>query len=147
MVDYDSARLGERSELLSHEIEKGAIRRFAEALGETNPVYFDEDAARQAGYRGVLAPPTFPVTLKRNPVPGLTMPGAGVIHGEQEFVYGEPICSGDLITVTAWLADVQVRQGRRGLMTLVTIAGEGWHRDGEMAFQARSVLIVTEGVK
>ncbi len=147
MVEYDPKRFGEKSEPRVHEIEKGAIRRFAEALGETNPVYFDEQEARRRGYRGLLAPPTFPVTLRRSPVPGLTMPRAGVIHGEQEFIYGEPICSGDVITVTAWLEDVRERRGSRGVMTLVTVASEGVHQNGAMAFQSRSTMIVTEGVK
>ncbi len=146
MVDYDPARLGERSEPYTHEIEKGAIRRFAEALGETDPVYFDEAAAHQKGYPGLLAPPTFPVTLRRGPIPGLTMPRAGVLHGEQSFVYGQPICSGEMITVRAWLDDVQVRSGSRGAMTLVTVGIEGINQAGAMAFQAQSVLIITEGV-
>lgn len=147
MVEYDPDRIGERSEPRVHEIEKGAIRRFAEALGETDPVYFDLEEAERQGYSGLLAPPTFPFTLRRNPIPGLRMPRAGVIHGEQEFTYGRPICSGDVISVVSWLEDVKVREGSRGPMTLVTAASEGSHQDGTMAFWARSVMIVMEGVE
>lgn len=145
-MDYDLARVGERSKGRLHEIEKGAIRRFAEALGETDPVYFDEEVARERGYHGLLAPPTFSVTLGRNPIPGLVMPKGGVLHGEQEFSYGVPFCSGDRITVEAWLEDVKVRSGRRGSMTILTVASEGVTASGDMAFQARSVFIVSEGV-
>ncbi len=146
VVSYDPHHLGERSVPQVHEVEKGAIRRFAEALGETDPVYFDENEAARRGYSGLLAPPTFAATLRPRPVPGLTLPQAGLIHGEQEYVYGKPICAGDTITVTAWLEDVRVRRGSRSLLTLVTVASEGVHPDGVMAFQARSVLIVPEGV-
>ncbi|NMP23308.1 FAS1-like dehydratase domain-containing protein [Sulfobacillus harzensis] len=147
MWDYDPGRIGERSAPALHEIEKGAIRRFAEALGETNPVYFDEKAAQRAGYRSLVVPPTFYGTLGRNPIPGLQMPRAGVIHGEQEFVYGKAASAGDRIQVTGWLADVRKVQGSRGAMTLLTIMAEGVHEDGAMAFQSRSVLIISEGVE
>lgn len=146
MFQIDRERMGERSIPLASDIEKGAIRRFAEALGETDAIYFDEQAARHAGYRSVLAPPTFAVTLPRNPVPGLILPEAGVIHGEQEFIYGAPICAGDVITVTAWLENAKVRKGRQGTMSIVTIGSEGVNQEGAMAFQARAVLIINEGV-
>lgn len=146
MFEVDKTRIGERSEPRVHEIEKGAIRRFAEALGETDPRYFDEEAARRAGFRSLLAPPTFAVTLRRNAPPGLTMPGAGTIHGEQRFRYGAPIVAGDEIAVTSWLEDVKVRDGSRGRMTLVTVASEGLNQDGAMVFSAQAVLIVTAGV-
>jgi acyl dehydratase len=146
MFEVNEARVGERSQPVVTEVEKGSIRRFAEALGETHPRYFDEDAARRAGYRSLVAPPTFAITLKRGPAPGLTMPGAGTIHGEQHFTYGAPIIAGDAIAVSSWLADVKVREGSRGRMTLVTVESEGINQHGEMAFQARATLIVTEKV-
>ena len=34
------------------------IREFAEAVGSTDPVHVDSAAARAAGYRDVIAPPT-----------------------------------------------------------------------------------------
>lgn len=142
MLQVDAERIGERADPLATEIEKGAIRQFALALGETDPVYFDEDTARQAGYRSLPAPPTFPAALPSNPVPGLKLPPAGLIHGEQEFVYGAPICAGDIIRVSAWLEDVKVR---RGTMNIVTIAREGINQENAMVFQARSVLIANEG--
>lgn len=33
------------------------IRRWCEAMGETNPIYTDEAAARAAGHEGIVAPP------------------------------------------------------------------------------------------
>jgi acyl dehydratase len=144
MLSVDPTRVGERSAPVSTEVEKGAIRRLAEALGETNPIYFEESAARQAGYRHVVAPPTFPMTLAPASVPGLRLPAAGVLHGEQRFVYGEPICAGDVIAVRAWLEDVKARKGQRGTMTVLGVASEGVNQWGQMVFQAHATLIVTE---
>jgi len=60
----DRNAIGRESKPALNEVEKGAIRRFAEALGETNPIYFEEAAARAAGYRSIVAPPTFPTSLR-----------------------------------------------------------------------------------
>lgn len=146
MFEFDQTRIGERSEHIVHEIEKGAIRRFARALGETNPIYFEEEAAREAGYRSLVAPPTFAVTLGRNPIPGLTLPRAGIIHGEQEFRYGRVMQAGDQIDVSGWLSELREVNGSRGSMTLLTLITEGFHADGALAFQSRSVFIIPKGV-
>lgn len=124
------------------EVERGAIRRFAEALGETDPACFDVEAARAAGYRDLLAPPTFPMTFGGAPVPGLQLPPAGNIHGEQEFAYRRPIVAGDRITVVRLLADDRERTGRSGRMRLVTVKSTGVDAAGQAVFTARQVIIV-----
>ncbi len=144
MFAVDETLVGRKSEPVVNEIEKGAVRRFMEALGDTDALGLDEEAARAAGYRSLRAPPTFAVTLRRNPPPGLVMPRAGTIHGEQHFTYGAPIVAGDRIAVSSWLEDVKVRNGSRGPMTLVTVATEGINQDGVSAFVGRAILIVTE---
>lgn len=39
-------------------VNQPMIRHWVEAMGDENPVYVDEDAARAAGFTGVVAPPT-----------------------------------------------------------------------------------------
>lgn len=146
MFSIDPSQIGQRSEPLATEIEKGAIRRFARALDDDNPIYWDVDAARALGYPNIVAPPTFAATLEKTPIPGLVLPSAGLIHGEQEFKYGNPILAGDVISVEAWLHDVKTRKGSRGIMNILEIRSEGRNQDGIMVFQARSVIIVSEGV-
>ena len=51
--------IGVESEPVTHEVEKGAIRKFAEALGDANPLFNDEEAARKTRYGGMIASPTF----------------------------------------------------------------------------------------
>lgn len=146
MFTVDRQLIGTTSAATTVEVEKGAIRRFAQALGDTNPLYWDEAAAQAAGFRSLVAPPTFPVTLGRNPIPGLTLPSAGMIHGEQEFQYGEPIVAGDVITITTTLADVKSRSGSRGHMTILTFKTEGVNQAAKPVFISRAVVIVTEAV-
>ncbi|PSR22893.1 MAG: MaoC family dehydratase [Sulfobacillus acidophilus] len=142
----DAERLGEHSPWRVHEVERGAIAKFARALQLDNPIHFSPERAHAAGYRDVVAPPTFVVTLLPWEIPGLTLPEAGVLHGEQEFEWAAPICAKDEIRVSGWIEGVKTRTGQQGQMTLITVASEGINQAGEIAFRARAVLVVTEEV-
>lgn len=77
------------------------IREFAEAVGSSDPVHLDRDAARAAGYPDVIAPPTFAVLIAQQCDQQLVAdPEAGidysrVVHGEQKFVHHRPLTAGD----------------------------------------------------
>lgn len=141
----DQDKVGQRSPVRTHTLERGAVVKFARALGSQDPIHLESVAAQAAGYRDVVAMPTFAVTLLPWDIPGLELPGAGVLHGEQEFEWGAPLVAGDQIRVTGWAENVKTRGGQQGTMTIITIASEGWNQDNELAFRARAVLIVTEG--
>jgi acyl dehydratase len=102
-----------------HEYEVGRekIREYAHAVGEDNPIYFDRDKAKEAGFRDVAAPPMFAVVYSAGAVgPAVLDPEVGIdfammVHGEQEFVWGEPVCAGDTITTEVSLKDVSERGG------------------------------------
>jgi acyl dehydratase len=88
------------------------IREYAQAIGAENPVHHDREAALAAGFRDIVAPPMFCVVYcGRALAPAILDPEVGInfttmVHGGQEFVWGEPVCSGDEITTTATLTDV-----------------------------------------
>jgi acyl dehydratase len=88
------------------------IREFANVVGAANPVHHDREAAVAAGFRDVVAPPMFCVVYSAPAIaPGIIDPEVGInfatmVHGGQEFIWGEPVCSGDEITTTASLTDV-----------------------------------------
>ena len=93
------------------------LREFADAIGETRPLYLDEAAARQAGYRSLPLPPTFLFGLcleAGEPFPwfaevGFDLPR--VLHAEQTFTYHRPACAGETLTVQARTTDVFERHG------------------------------------
>jgi acyl dehydratase len=101
-----------------YEVGKEKIREYAYAVGEDNPVYFDRAAAREAGFRDVPAPPMFAVVYSSGAVaPALFDPEVGInfammVHGGQEFVWGDPVCAGDQISTQATLKDVYERDGK-----------------------------------
>lgn len=123
--------IGRQSDEVLVEIERGAIRKFAEAVGDTT----------EACLRGELAPPTFPTTI-RIPIPGLTYDLARILHGGQEYRFQRPIRAGDRLRCRSRLADVYQRDGRLGRMTFLIIDLEGRAENGEPVFTSRSTVIV-----
>ena len=141
----DRNATGRESKAAVNDVEKGAIRRFAEALGETNPIYFEEAAARAAGYRSVVAPPTFPTTLRAGSDlrEGLLLsPGKHLLQAEQSFEYARPIVAGDRLTVRSKIADVSQRQTPSGLTDVVVIEDEGRDDAGDVVYRSRQLWVV-----
>ena len=129
-----------------NEVEKGALRRFAEAIGETNPIYFDEKAARAQGYRGIVAPIGFVMALRSSdglsqpPVPNRT-----VLLSEQQIELLQPICAGDRLLIASRVAEVSQRQGTTGPLEFVVVEDEGRNAEGQLVFRARRSLMVRAG--
>jgi acyl dehydratase len=143
----DKTLIGRESEPVLHEVEKGAIRRFAEALGDPSLLALEESAARAAGYAGLVAPPTFAVTLgwSERFRHSLDLGTRSVLHSEQGFEYARPIVAGDRLVVRSRVADVQERAGASGPMDVLVIEDEGRDEKGELVFKARSTLILRRG--
>jgi acyl dehydratase len=122
------------------EVEKGAVRRFAEAIGENNPLYLDEAYAQAHGYARVIAPPTFPTTF-RIPL-NLNIEASRFLHGEQEYTYMRPIVAGDVIRCVSTITDVYEKQGSLGAMTFLVSEIRGSNLHGEPVFTGRSLAII-----
>jgi acyl dehydratase len=154
-------------------LDATAIMLFASALGDANPIYFDEVAARGSALGGVIAPPTFGVASAHwNPrhvfrgvrqIPprasaasgesaaGAAQPeraGGGslarVLHGEQRFEYHEPLRPGMRLRVETRPGRSWEKEGRRG-GTLRFSESVSEYRDesGRLVLTATSVGIVT----
>jgi acyl dehydratase len=101
-----------------YEVGKEKIAEYARAVGEDNPVYFDREQARAAGFRDIPAPPMFAVVYAMGSVgPGLFDPDVGIkfsmmVHGGQEFAWGEPVCSGDTISTSTTVKDIFEKDGK-----------------------------------
>ncbi len=101
-----------------YEIGREKIREYCNVLGIGNSVHFDKAGARAAGFRDVVAPPMFAVVYSAGamgPVlfdPEVGMNFAAMVHGGQEFEWGEPVCSGDLITTTPSCKEIYEKDGK-----------------------------------
>ncbi|HUK65503.1 MAG TPA: MaoC family dehydratase N-terminal domain-containing protein [Anaeromyxobacteraceae bacterium] len=143
----DKSLIGRESEPWVQAVEKGAIRRFVEATGDPNPIYVDEEAARAAGYPGIVAPPTFPAVLAVNERfrHSLDLGTRTLLHSEEQLEYGRPLFAGENITVKTRVADVQERAGASGPMDILVLEGEGHDARGALVFRAREVLVLRRG--
>src|SRR5436309_15615271 len=89
-----AAMVGKEYPPHEYEVGREKIREYANAVGETNPVYFDRDAAKEAGYRDVVAPPMFAVVYSAGSVGRPIFDGETGIdfmrmaHGGQEVAWG-----------------------------------------------------------
>jgi acyl dehydratase len=99
-------------------VEAGRISQYASAVGEEGSVHHDAEAARAAGFRDVVAPPMFAVVYSAPALgpaildPEVAMNFAAMVHGGQEFVWGEPVCAGDEITTRVTCESIDERDGR-----------------------------------
>jgi acyl dehydratase len=140
----DKNAIGRSSPPTLNEVEKGAIRRFAEALGDYNPIYYDEEYARASGFPTIVAPPTFPASF-HSAADLRELLGVGIkslLHAEQAFDYERPILAGDRIYVSTRVADVLEKTGPAGKMDVAVIEDEGRDEEGTLVFRARRTLVV-----
>ena len=146
MVDFDRSMLGVASAPISYDVEKGAIRKFVDAIGDADPIYHDEQAARAAGFKTIVAPPTFLCTFRAQELPDLhiAFDGRVRLNGGNEYEYYKPVYAGDTITVTAQYADVAERTGRTGKMVFVFTDLTFTNQHGEVVATGRNTGIMRE---
>ena len=120
-TEIDKSLIGSATAPFAVEIEKGAIRRFAEAIGESAEIYFDEAFARSLGYSGIVAPPTFPTMFRPPSEPAWRrgLDEGRILAGEQGFRYWRPIHAGDRLQCELRLTDVQDKRSSMGSMELM----------------------------
>lgn len=131
------------------EVERGKIREFAQAIGDTNPIYYKLEAAQAAGYRDIPIPPTFPTTFgfwgKRadgQPSEDLGFPPARVLHGEEEYTYLAPIYAGDKLTGVRMVTSVKHRESKVGRMEVVVLETVYTNQNGEKVLRAKGVALI-----
>ena len=109
--------IGKTYEPVTYAVGREKIREYASAVGETNPLHHDLEAARAAGYADLVAPPMFAVVYSgRAVMPGVFDPDVGInflmmVHGAQEFRWGPVMVAGDEVSTTASVKDVAERGG------------------------------------
>lgn len=142
----DRSVIGKESAPGKITLNADSMREFAEAVGETDPVYFDSAAARSAGYRDIIATPTYPIAFMAEAMDpdlffelGLDIPT--IVHGEQEFEYFGPMTAGDELSVTGRIADVWEKQGSTGLLDFVVLEASAKRVSGEPVYVSRITLI------
>jgi acyl dehydratase len=126
-------------------IERSRLQFFAKAIGETDPIYTDAAAARDAGYPDLPAPPTFLFAAELDSGAGfaliqdLQIPIARLLHGEQSFTYHKAACVGDTVTVRSKVTDIYDK--KNGALEFVVKTSRATNQHGELVAEMRSVIV------
>jgi acyl dehydratase len=127
-------------------IERTRLLFFANAIGETDPIYVDVEAARAAGYPDLPAPPTFLLAAELDSgqtVQLLTEMGVSIsrlLHGEQGFSYHAVACAGDTISLRTRVLDIF--QKKNGALEFIVKSAQAVNQRGELVAELRSTLVV-----
>jgi acyl dehydratase len=145
----DKKHIGYAPPPILWDVEKGRIAFFAKVIGLTDPIHTDEAAARAAGYRGIVAPPTFIFgapgdsgeTMKL--IETLEIDLGKVLHGEQRFDYHAPVCAGDTLRFQSKVSDIYDKKG--GALEFVVNDTKVTNQLGEHVADLHSVIVVRHG--
>jgi acyl dehydratase len=127
------------------------VKEFALAVGENNPLFYDDEAARAQGMPGAVAPPTFSVTQifevprdDRESRLGADLEYSRVLHGEQEFRINRLPLVGETLKGTMRIAKDFEKEGKRGgSMRFVTYETKFTDTQGDEVLTALYTLIQT----
>ena len=146
-------KIGTEARPVTFEIERGLITRFVQAVGDSNPLWQDEDYAGKTGYGGIIAPPWLLCALMTLsgpdsrpgsvplPVPEVPPPREHILDGGEEWEFLLPMRLGDTITSRSKLIDVFEREGRLGKMLFFLYQTSYTNQRGESVARCSSTLI------
>ena len=126
-----------------YEVGRAKLAEFAAAVGATDPVHTDVEAARAAGHADVIAPPTFAIVVSLEAAmavlddPDVALDYGRVVHGEQKFTHHRPIRAGDRLVATTTIDAARTVAGNDLLTARVDLATE----DGEAVCTSTSMLV------
>jgi acyl dehydratase len=131
----------------SYEVGREKIREYANAVGESNPIHHEPEAARAAGFRNVVAPPMFCVVYSAPAMgPAVLDPELGInlalmVHGSQVFEWHEPVVAGDEVTTTVTVKEIYEKGG----MTFYVWQSQSQNQEGEPVVEGIWTNIVRAG--
>ncbi|SAK43795.1 MaoC family dehydratase N-terminal domain-containing protein [Caballeronia ptereochthonis] len=143
-MTLDEKHIGMKLPVYTATADAWRLRFFAKATGETNPVYFDEAAAHDAGYPGLPLPPTFlfslefeqPSTAWRD---AIGIEPSRILHGEQSFTYHHMAFAGDVLRFESRIADIYDK--KNGALWFIVRETRVGNACGEHVADLRSVIV------
>jgi acyl dehydratase len=138
-------RIGVELQLGTYEIEKGMIRKFAQAVDDPNPLWQSEEYASKSNYRGIVAPPTFTIAigfeLFQEQALGPLFLEETVVNGGTELEQFQPIRPGDVISVSTKIANVYEHEGKKGKRRYVNFETSYHNQRSELVARWRTIAI------
>ncbi|HSJ38863.1 MAG TPA: MaoC family dehydratase N-terminal domain-containing protein [Planococcus sp. (in: firmicutes)] len=139
--------IGRKSGKVRNIIERGAVKKFVEALGDRSPLFTDEEAGKGSLYGRNIAPPTFPVTFDGGAIPGLHLPKKGLIHGEQNYHYTRPLFVGEEVYCWKEVKGYYEKTGNFGRMGFLLVTLYGEDSSQQLLFREERVVIINDAAR
>ncbi|MBM2825343.1 MAG: hypothetical protein HW402_1007 [Dehalococcoidales bacterium] len=149
--------IGKMRSIRVFEVEKGAIKKFADAVDDRNPCYWDEEYARKSRHGSIIAPPgffgwptkwesgqTFPLVLAGDMDPRTTLAKAGydrTLDGGIEYEFFLPVRAGDTLMVTSVIKDIREREGSASKLAFVITEVTYVNQHGDLVARAQATSI------
>ena len=143
-MPVDPAFIGKEFPPTSLTVDAGRLRFFAKAIGETDPIYFDASAARDAGHPNLPLPPTFLFSLEfEQPSSGwrqeIGIVPSRILHGEQQFSYHRMAYAGDTLQYESRLTDIYDK--KNGALDFIVRETRVTNQNGEHVADLRSIIV------
>ena len=128
------------------DIEKQRVKFFSKATGQTDPVYFDEDAAKERGFPSLLAPPTFLTTVsheQKNPyqyLHDLSIDMKNVLHAGQSYKYHDLVFAGDQITMESNIKSMYDK--KNGSLQFIEFESIFLNQNKKLTVESLSTLVI-----
>jgi len=150
-------------------LERDTLRRFVQAIMDTDPLYLDEAYAAKSKFGGTVAPPLYPVHAFRPPLGGpdpldvlrtdpdadgsggndgmyfglapIESPFKRLLNGGNEIEFFRCLEVGERCVANARYADVRLKQGKGGALLLVVVETTFSTASGERLLVNRQTLI------
>lgn len=128
-------------------VERGKIKEFARAIGDSSPFYLSDEVGRASPWGDIIAPPTFPVTFRNEGDTGALLRDLGVdisrvLHGEQEFELHRAITPGETFLCRSKVIDIYEKAGRTGPMAFVVRETAVTDRNDDIVATMRHITVV-----
>jgi acyl dehydratase len=140
-------QIGKQSNKVKNIVERGAVQKFAEAIGDLHPIYFDEEVGEKSKFKKNIAPPTFPRTFDYGVIEGLNLPNKGLIHGEQTFHYVRPLLVGEETSCYSTVKNYFEKKGNFGEMGFLVLESYGEDLAGNTIFSSTTTVVISEAVR
>ena len=140
----DKKHIGMQLPVYQAKAEEGQMRFFAQSIGETNPIYLDVSAARDAGHPDLPLPPTFLFSLEFQ-IPSsawrdaLGIETSRILHGEESFTYHRMAYAGDTLQFETHISDIYDKKA--GALSFVVRQSRVSNQRGEHIADLRSILV------
>ncbi len=147
ITDEMRSFIGVESDPICEEVERGAIRRFAEAIEDPNPLYVDEVYARSTPFGSLIAPPTFLCSIGHPRKAGVSgrsglgfkRPYPNSRNAGTEWEFFEPVRPGDTISMNRVVVDMYEKHGREKPLLFIVSELRFRNQLGQLVAKLRSI--------